>query len=386
MEEKKVTWLELFYDLLFVAAVAAATHVLLHVEDGHIHTEYLVKFVLIFIPIWWAWVGQTIFINRFGKDLFHQRIFLILQMFFVLIMTSSLSVDFDSYYLSFLIGYIGLRAVTAIQYLIVQRIETGVRKQAALFFGRYFWIGIVISLLSVFFDSWVRYAVLYTGILIDIIVPVLGRKCLEKVPTNTAHLLERFGLFTIILFGEALISTLAIIQPTKGNWNSIGFAVISFILIISMWWQYFDNMEKKLDKSLQTSGQIIIYGHLFILMSLSMIAASIRLLFLHEVHYSFIIFFAFGSVLLYFLSTTFVFHQYRHVHHRLKIYHLGLFLGILTVFFIINLIIVVPNILIIAELTLFFIIFTKLTISNKKQPLTNEIHPRIGIEEDNKNF
>jgi hypothetical protein len=90
--------------------------------------------------------------------------------------------------------------------------------------------------------------------------------------------------------------------------------------------------------------------------------------------------------LLYFLSTTFVFHQYRHVHHRLKIYHLGLFLGILTVFFIINLIFEVPNILIIAELTLFFIIFTKLTISNKKQPLKNEIHPRIGIEEDNKNF
>lgn len=175
---------------------------------------------------------------------------------------------------------------------------------------------------------------------------------------------------------EALISTLAIIQPAQGNWDSIGFVIISFILIISMWWQYFDNMEKKIDKSLQSSGQIIIYGHLFILMSLSMIAASIRLLFLHEVHYSFILFFTFGSVLLYFLSTTFVFHQYRHVHHRLKIYHLGLFLGILTVFFIINLIIAVPNILIIAELTLFFIIFTKLTISNKKQPLTNEVHPR----------
>jgi low temperature requirement protein LtrA len=37
MEEKKVAWLELFYDLLFVAMVAVATHVLLHVEDGHIH-------------------------------------------------------------------------------------------------------------------------------------------------------------------------------------------------------------------------------------------------------------------------------------------------------------------------------------------------------------
>ena len=141
------------------------------------------------------------------------------------------------------------------------------------------------------FDSWIRYAALYLGIFIDIIVPLLGRKCLEKVPTNTAHLLERFGLFTIILFGEALISTLVVIQPKQGNWDSISFAIISFILIISMWWQYFDNMEKKLDKSRQTSGQIIIYGHLFIFMSLSMVAASIRLLFLHEVYYSFILYF-----------------------------------------------------------------------------------------------
>lgn len=52
MEEKKVTWLELFYDLLFVAAVAKATHAILHVEEGYIHTEYLVKFVLMFVPIW----------------------------------------------------------------------------------------------------------------------------------------------------------------------------------------------------------------------------------------------------------------------------------------------------------------------------------------------
>lgn len=169
--------------------------------------------------------------------------------------------------------------MTAIHYLIVQRIEAGVRKKGALFLGRYFWIGIVISLLSVFFDSWIRYAVLYFGILIDIIIPLLGRKCLEKVSTNTAHLLERFGLFSIILFGEALISTLAMIQPKQGNWDSISFTIISFILIISMWWQYFDNMEKELNKSGQTSGQIIIYGHLLILKSLSMVAASIRLLF-----------------------------------------------------------------------------------------------------------
>lgn len=58
--EKKVTWLELFYDLLFVAAVSKASHVLLHVEAGTIPLEYLSKFILIFVPIWWAWVGQSL--------------------------------------------------------------------------------------------------------------------------------------------------------------------------------------------------------------------------------------------------------------------------------------------------------------------------------------
>lgn len=361
MEEKKVTWLELFYDLLFVAAVANATQVLLHVEKGYIHPEYLLKFTLMFIPIWWSWTGQTMFTNRFGRDFLYQRIFMILQMLFVLIMTSSLSVDFDQYFLPFLTGYIGIRAITAIQYLVVQNVEKGNRKKVAWFLGTRFWIGVIISFFSIFFNSWIRYAVLYAGIIVDIIMPVFGRKYLVNAPTNTAHLLERFALLTLILLGESVVSTLFVLQPQKGDWNSISFSIISFILIISMWWQYFDNVEKKVNKSIQGAGQTIVYGHLFILMSLGMIAASIKLMFLHQVHYSFILYFVFSSVLLYFIATTLVFHQYRYEQHRLKIYHLGMFIGILTAFFIINLIIIVPNIIIMGELALFFIIYAIVT-------------------------
>ncbi len=67
------------------------------------------------------------------------------------------------------------------------------------------------------FDSWVRYAVLYTGIAVDMILPILGHKRLAKLPTNTAHLLERFALLTLILFGESVVSILAVIQPQKGT-------------------------------------------------------------------------------------------------------------------------------------------------------------------------
>ncbi len=144
------------------------------------------------------------------------------------------------------------------------------------------------------------------------------------VPTNTAHLLERFGLFTIILFGETLVSTL-FCNPTETRRLEFYIIYSCFIYFDHIkWWQYFDNLEKKsINLKKQRSNDYLWSSIHF--MSLSMIAASIRLLFLHEVNYYFILYFVFGSVLLYFLSTSFVFHQYRHKEQRLKVYHLVYF-------------------------------------------------------------
>ncbi|MGG1663274.1 low temperature requirement protein A [Brevibacillus sp. NRS-1366] len=361
MAEKRVTWLELFYDLLFVAAVSKAGHVLLHVESGIVPIEYLTKFVLIFVPIWWAWVGQTLFVNRFGQDLFSHRLFLILQLFFVLIMTASLSVQFDQYYVPFFIGYVGLRAVTAIQYLSVHKKEEADRKVTARYLGSRFWIGLLVSSFSLFFDSWIRYALLYAGIAVDILLPLIGRKYLVKSPIHTPHLLERFSLFTLILLGESVISIIAVLQSGDMTWQSVLFASITFVLIIAIWWQYFDNVEKKVDKNIETAGQTIIYGHLFIYLSMCMIAASIQLLFLKQVNDLFMLSFIFGSVLVYFLSTSLVFHKYRQVNQRLRFYHLALFLGLLGVFFTVDLFFSLPNYLIVGEVTLFFIVYAKLT-------------------------
>ncbi|WP_138755621.1 low temperature requirement protein A [Paenibacillus sinopodophylli] len=361
MEEKKVTWLELFYDLLFVAAISKATHVLLHVEHGMISLEHLFKFILIFIPIWWAWVGQTVYNNRFGRDLASHRIFMILQLFFVLIMTASLNVDFDSYYIPFFIGYIGSRALTALQYVITQRVEVSNRQETAKFFGKYFWLGIAISVCSLFFDSWIRYAILYAGIAVDILVPLIGRKHLVKTPVHTAHLLERFALFTLILLGESVISMLAVLQSDKLTSSSLLFAAMAFVLVIGIWWQYFENVEKNVDKAKRTAGQTIMYGHLFIYLSLSMIAASIQLLYLNQLDYRFMVGFIFASVLLYLWSVMFVLYAYRYKHLKPK---LSIIIGLtilLGVLYAVNIGLTVAPPIILAELMLFFLVFAKVT-------------------------
>ena len=90
-----------------------------------------------------------------------------------------------------------------------------------------------------------------------------------------------------------------------------------------------------------------------------MIAASIQLLFLEQLNYAFMLGFIFASVLLYFFSTSLVFHKYRHAHQRLRLVHLALFLGVLAVFLGLDLMFEMPNYVIIGEMMLFFVVYAK---------------------------
>lgn len=94
---------------------------------------------------------------------------------------------------------------------------------------------------------------------------------------------------------------------------------------------------------------------------MSMIAASIQLLYQNQLNYVFMLGFVFGSALLYFLSTSLVFHRYRHAHLRLRPRHLAVMVGLLVVFVFVDLVYRVPAYVIMGEDMLFFLVYAKLT-------------------------
>lgn len=75
-QERKVSWLELFYDLVFVVVIAELSHSL----AGHISVSGVVGFILLFIPVWWVWIGGTFYNDRFETDDLGHRLFTFLQM------------------------------------------------------------------------------------------------------------------------------------------------------------------------------------------------------------------------------------------------------------------------------------------------------------------
>ena len=76
-QSRRASWLELFFDLIFVAAVAQVG-----VPLGVDYTLHgLVRYGLMFLLIWWAWLGHTMYSTRFDADDIVQRLLTLLQIF-----------------------------------------------------------------------------------------------------------------------------------------------------------------------------------------------------------------------------------------------------------------------------------------------------------------
>ncbi|MFC4779135.1 low temperature requirement protein A [Paenibacillus sp. GCM10023252] len=304
---KRVTWLELFYDLIYVIAISSATHVLSHPHHGELEAELYFKYILIFVPLWWSWTGYTMYVNRYGEDQTGQRLESILKIFFVMVMAASINVDFDSYYLPFMIGYVGSRLLTVLMYVRMWRKHEGHHSSVAGFLAASFTGGAIISLSSVFFTDELRYILLYGGIVFDIVLSIIGRPQLRKFPVLYSHLLERFGLVTLIVLGEFMIGLVATLKSLDYSPTIVGLAVIGFILTIAIWWHYFESSERVGGKRRTAVGHSIIYGHLLVLLSLGLLANVVRFGIDQQLHREAYELLAAVGIALYVLATAYLF-------------------------------------------------------------------------------
>jgi len=271
---KRANWLELLFDLIFVFAVAKATHILAHAHHGHISLEQYFIFILVMIPIWWAWTGHTLFATRFDTEDTGQKLLTLAQMLVVVFWTSFINADFDPNYHGYLLFYVLIRVLLITMYwraTLSHSIAAPITKRLTIGFS----IGLIVALSSLLFDSPLRYFVMYAGIGIEILTPLLSREVLKTVPVKSHHLPERYGLLTIILLGESVIILATKLNDISWTGFTIGSAIAGFFLLSAIWWLYFDLMEKNILGQKMQTGQNIIYGHLFIYSGLSAIAVFI---------------------------------------------------------------------------------------------------------------
>lgn len=240
---RQATWLELFYDLVFVVAVARLGGRLVEAQkDHHLSADDVFAFVGLFIIIWWTWAGFTFYADRFDTDDLGQRLLALVQIVTVALMAASVSSGESESMTAFAVSYIAARLVLITMYI---RARYHVAETRTLVTGylRGMIAAVGLWVISVFLPEPARFVLWGAGMLVDFVTPYIMRKEQARVPLDVTHLPERFGLFTILVLGEPVASVVT--GLSEGRWTpELTFSAIMSVFITgSMWWLYFHNHE-----------------------------------------------------------------------------------------------------------------------------------------------
>jgi low temperature requirement protein LtrA len=247
-EHRASTPLELFVDLCFVVAVAAAAGSLHHeLVAGHVGSG-VVGFAMAFFGAWWAWMNFTWFASAHDANDVPYRLLTLLQVAGVLVYAASVPQNVESHVFTWsVVGYVIMRMALVTQWLRVAHHFPELRARCL----RYA-VGIsVVQLLWVLIvftpTAWAPwlFAVLATG---EILVPQWAERAARGGRYwrlfHPEHIEERYGLFTIIVLGESVLSATVGIQEvsTEGlTGDLILVAACALLVAFGAWWIYFDH-------------------------------------------------------------------------------------------------------------------------------------------------
>ena len=249
--ERRVTWMELFFDLIFVAAVAQV--------GAPLAKDYswggLLRYGFLFVLIWWAWSGHTLYSTRFDHDDLVHRVLILIQCFIAAVMAANAKEALDSRSSAgFGAAYAGMRIILVIQYVRARRVpETrSLTTRYAVGFGA----AAAVWIASAFLDAPERYWVWAVALVIDFATPWLANKHSMRFPPDATHFPERFGLFTIILLGEFVAAVMRGIESQE-YWSfsaaATAFSSMAFAFVLR-WW-YFDVAQSAAARHVRTRQQ-----------------------------------------------------------------------------------------------------------------------------------
>jgi low temperature requirement protein LtrA len=258
-DAQRVGWLELFYDLVYVATVIALGNRL----SDDVSREGVLSFVVLFVPIWWSWTGMAFYITRFNLDDIGHRLLVFAQMLAIAVLAINVHDGLGDTSRGFALAYVGARAVLILMYVRVGR----QRHEARALTTRYatgFALAASIWLLSVFVPRPARFGLWALGMVIDFGTPLLPttRRLQAQIPPDTHHLPERFGLFTIIVLGEAFIKVISHASEVELHRANALYGALALVVAASLWWIYFDNVKGSVVRRTRFAGQVWVYTHL----------------------------------------------------------------------------------------------------------------------------
>lgn len=240
---RPVTWLELFFDLFFVVVIARIAHHL----AAHPDPTGVLEFILLFVPVWWVWTGVTFYNERFETDGLENRLFAFLLMLPVAGMAVWSEQALGATWTPFVLSYATARGITAALFLRAGH-HAPVFRPTSLRFSAGAAAGIAAALLSTQVEGQTARMIIFgVGLVLDVLLPFTAVAHQDELPPfSRSKLPERYGLFTIIMLGEAVVGVVAgLAEAGDPSPELLLDGVLGLALGFGLWWIYFDFVARR---------------------------------------------------------------------------------------------------------------------------------------------
>ena len=238
-EERRASWLELFFDLAFAGAVGQLAGAL----QDHPSLGNLTRFLMLFTPIWWLWVQLSFYADRHeSEDAAHRTAFLTAILLCVALAASApraLSGDTTG----FVIAFILIRGLQLTLYARARHYLPATRAlytRYLIFFGA----GGALWLCSLAVPGALRYAIWGAALLTDAVGALAMLTPSRRVPVNPWHLADRFQIFVLIVLGESVARLIS--AAAHRPW-SVPLAVVlaaALLTLAAVWWAWLSTADR----------------------------------------------------------------------------------------------------------------------------------------------
>jgi low temperature requirement protein LtrA len=232
-QKRHATWLELFFDVVFVLAMLAVTS-RLGTRASPSALEIGVA-IAIFMLIQWCWLGQAFYDTRYDPNDTPHRLLVLTA----ILGAGAIALGVENVPAGLLlpVGYLIVRGCLLVMYL---RVRSAVPSSRDLV--RVYVIGFGSSWLlwaaSLGFPPNLRPLLWLTAIAVEWLSPWVGRRQFLRHPVHPTQLLERLGQFLITLLGVTLVNVRDAVSGVHATGRVLLAAVAAFVVLASMWWTY----------------------------------------------------------------------------------------------------------------------------------------------------
>lgn len=277
--DRTVTFLELFYDLAYVAVISQAAH---HLAD-EVTPRRIVEFAVVFGMIWFAWINGSLYHELHGRQDGRTRTFVFLQMGILALLAVFTSGAAEDDGREFAVVYATLFAVLGWLWYSVRRQD---QAQYRALTGVYV-TGMVISVVVMLASSllpvdarlvvWASFCVAWLAAFV-----AFGRIPEFAVAVAPTHsMVERFGLFSIIVLGEVIFGVVDGLANANHDLVTIATGLLGLFVGFGFWWSYFDIIGRRLPRPDGPSVVTWLLSHLPITMAIAAAGAAMASLVAH---------------------------------------------------------------------------------------------------------